>query len=137
MANPTGKGGFQPGKSGNPDGRPPNNRVLTALLEAAGAKTVQAGTKRTARKQALAQMMWEGVTEGQVTLPAGKMMELGPADWLALAKWIYGQIDGPPPQTHEHTGDGGGDIVIRVVYGDSSPTSETAPETSGDQGASR
>ena len=39
MANPTGKGGFQPGQSGNPTGRP---KTAAAFREACAAKTPEA-----------------------------------------------------------------------------------------------
>lgn len=92
MANPN----WTKGKSGNPSGRPPKSRALTEILEAVGAKTVKVGDKKVARKRLMAELLWEAVTEGTVTLPSGKVLEVGGNDWWANVQFLYKQIDGPP-----------------------------------------
>lgn len=86
------------GQSGNPKGRPPKGRALTELLEKAGNKTVIGADGVTrAGKRELARLLWELATTGQTTFPNGRTVLLGQADDLvAVAKLLYGQIDGPP-----------------------------------------
>ena len=97
---------FQPGVSGNPAGRPPKARALTALLEAAG-NTMHptAEGKRVAGKRLLAAGLWEGIATGKITLP-GQTLTLEPGDWLALVKWLYQHIDGPPKAEIDVTSNG-------------------------------
>lgn len=93
---------FVKGQSGNPAGRALKGRALTEILERAGNATIaipgQAG--RTARKQLTARLAWEGATTGRVTFaddPEPRVLPLDAADWIGLVKWIYSQVDGPPP----------------------------------------
>jgi len=97
---------FQKGQSGNPNGRPPKNRALTDLLEAAGNTTVEdADGKRKARKRVVASLAWELLTTGKAELPSGDTLKLAPQDWVGLYKWIYQHIDGPPKTYMDITSD--------------------------------
>lgn len=109
---------FKPGESGNPNGRPKKHRGLSEALEKAGSKTVEVDGKRVSGKNLAAQMAWELVTTGSVTVVGGRKMQADLDEWLAALKWIYGQVDGPPKQELEHSGEGGGPLTVRVVYDD-------------------
>lgn len=96
---------WKPGQSGNPKGRPPKARAMTALLERAGAKTVEMPDgKRIAGRRFVASAMWEMATTGQVTMPDGQVWKVTPAEWFDAVKWIYAQVDGPPKQALELSG---------------------------------
>lgn len=93
MANPN----WVKGVSGNPKGRVPKARALTAILEKAGSATVDAGgDKKVARKRLIAAMAWEAVTTGYIKFPDGISRMIGVGDWIDIVKWIFAQIDGPP-----------------------------------------
>lgn len=112
MAN---KGTFKPGQSGNPNGRPPKNRALTAILETALNKTADTPDGRVKRKRIIAEHITLAATEGRVVLPDGETMELGPKEWIDLLKWIYSHIDGPPRAEIDVTSDGK-PLASPIVY---------------------
>lgn len=88
---------FVKGQSGNPAGRPPKSRALTDLLEKAGSRSVEMPDgKHVSGKRLIARLAWELATTGRAMFPDGKTLEIEPSDWLALVKWIYSHIDGPP-----------------------------------------
>jgi hypothetical protein len=105
--------------SNNPAGRPPKSRALTQLLEKAGSRTISLadGTK-VSGKRLLARALWEGVTTKVITFPSGEQYQLPPDEWMTLVQFIYKHIDGPPPQQLQHTGEGGGAIVIDIAHDD-------------------
>jgi hypothetical protein len=109
---------WKPGQSGNPKGRPPKSRALTDLLEKAGSTTRADvdGVKRN-RKRILARMLWEFVTTGQAAFPDGQVVKADDSDdWLAAVRFLYSQIDGPPPKEIDLQGDLdlGGGLIINI-----------------------
>lgn len=93
---------WKKGQSGNPKGRPPKDRALTAILESAGNAKVEGVDKAFARKKILADLLWQAAVTGQVVFPTPdekgelqKMPVLG-SDWLSVVQFIYKHIDGPP-----------------------------------------
>ncbi len=87
---------FQPGKSGNPKGRPPKKRALTNLLERGG--NAKLGADETAAKRLFTARVWEGLATGQMTFAEGRVLQLEPSDFVSLAKLVLAQVDGPPRQ---------------------------------------
>ena len=81
MANTTGKGGFKPGVSGNPNGRPPKSRALTDILERRGSTTLlDIDGKKRSGKLVVSRALWELATTGRTTLQDGeelKTLEVG------------------------------------------------------------
>jgi hypothetical protein len=104
---------FRKGQSGNPNGRPPNERVLTKILERALSKTEERDGSRVARKRIMADMAAEAVINGKVTFPDGAVLELGPKEWVDFVQWVYKHVDGPPRQEVDMTS-GGQPIEISV-----------------------
>ncbi len=112
--------GFQPGQSGNPKGRPPKDRALSALLEAAGSASVVVDGKKIAGKKHVAGLAWQLANTGTLTLPNGRELAVASIDeWLAVVRWIYGQVDGPPRASMALSGEDGGplEFILRRVDG--------------------
>ena len=96
------------GQSGNTKGRPPKSRALTELLERTGKKKTPGGVTG---KQEFAERLWEGLTTGSITFSGagkrnGRIMTLEAPDFIALAKLVLSQIDGPPPAAVDVTSAG-------------------------------
>ena len=94
---------WKPGQSGNPKGKPPKHRELTEILQRAGAQTIEIDGKSVTGKRLVARMLWEIATTGQTKMPdgtpEGRLILAGPDAWFDIVKFIYAQVDGPPPQS--------------------------------------
>lgn len=101
------------GHTNNPRGRPPLSRSLTTLLERAGSVTVPTDDGNVARKRLVAEMVWRLAATGRATFPDGTTVPCD--DWLAVVKWIYAQVDGPPPQVSSVTLAGDPEAPLTVL----------------------
>lgn len=105
---------FKPGVSGNPKGRP-KTRVLSERLRAAGSQTVEVDGKPHAGSIVAARIAWDGLATGKLRFPEDSEDTILSFDqWLALAKFVYGQTEGPPPQAVEVSGPDNAPIVIKI-----------------------
>lgn len=107
---------FQPGKSGNPKGRPPKSRVLTTILEKAGGKKVLRDGKNIPARRMVAELVWTALTTGEIKFSDNLVLQITDAqEYIALAKFVYGQIDGPPAAVLDVTSQGEKIAAISIV----------------------
>ena len=100
---------WKKGQSGNPAGRKPKGRTLTDILEKTGSKTVVIDGKRVSGKRLLARILWDIATTGKAAFPDGTELIVAPADYLAVIRFIYQHIDGPPKSEMDITS--GGEVI--------------------------
>lgn len=95
------KPGFQPGKSGNPNGRPKKQNTFTQILEELGnLKDVTSNGQKIERKQALGEALWQkAIVEKD----------------LGAIKYIYDRVDGQPIAMQQLSGDGE-DRIMKIEW---------------------
>jgi len=104
------------GNRNNPNGRPPKNKALSTMLEAALDSKSEYNGKKTTGKAILADLVVRAATTGRLRFPSDTEDSIiSIQDWLGLAKWVFERIDGRPVQAVEGVGDDG-EIVIKVRY---------------------
>jgi hypothetical protein len=67
-------------------------------LERAGSKTVEVDGKHVSGKRFMGKALFEIITTGETRLANGREIVAGPQAWLEIVKFVYSQIDGPPPK---------------------------------------
>lgn len=118
---PKGLKGFQPGQSGNPKGRPKKERALTALLQKVGQQRIDLPDgSRKSKAELVCTFLWEVAVYGVTTLverDGEQPVKIRPdaGEWGLLVKFLWSQIDGPPPRDVDITS-GGQPIAGPVVY---------------------
>jgi len=107
---------FQPGESGNPNGRPRKKWALTEILKTKGGKIVPYFDRRVSGKHLIAELLWQFATTGRVRFPDGHELSTESVDeWLRVVQYIYTRVDGPPQQTMDVTSGGGSVKFVTVI----------------------
>jgi hypothetical protein len=110
---------WQPGESGNPNGRPRKGKALTEILEQAGSKTFPLiDGKRMSGKRLVARQIWDALATGKIEFIDGSQRRLTVRDWRELAEWLYDRVDGRPMQKSEITGKDGGPQEMVLTWPD-------------------
>ncbi len=86
---------FKPGISGNPKGRPPKKRALTNLLERGGNVKIQTEQGEISAKKMVVARIWEGLATGVLTF-GQNVIALDSDDYIAMLRFVFTQVDGPP-----------------------------------------
>jgi hypothetical protein len=89
---------FEPGKSGNPGGRPKRDASLTGILRK---ELNRKGPDKVAKK----------------TRIVGKLLELADGGDLAAVKYVFDRIDGRPRESMELTTSGELDAKLKTILG--------------------
>ena len=104
--------GLPPGRTNNPNGRPPKNRSLSTILETCLGKTVEVDGKKVSGKRVLADLITHAAVMGRVKFPGDtEESVISVKDWIGLVQWVYDRVDGKPKQPL--TGDE--DDPLRIV----------------------
>jgi hypothetical protein len=131
---------FVKGQSGNPKGRPPKTRALTAVLETALSKTIEIPDYATgemvkvSRKKLLAELVMQAIERGSVKLPTIPeptiLVVKDFKEWSDFVAFIYKHVDGPPVQNIDLTSDGQSlnPGTLRVILHDQENDNEQKPQ---------
>ena len=99
--NPTGKGGWAKGQSGNPNGRPRKAHSMTEAI----ARLLDAKGK-------------DGVLVRDAV--AAKLTEMALGGDIVALKYVCDRLDGHPAQALEHSGPEGERLGFKVIIGGNS-----------------
>ena len=102
---------WEQGKSGNPQGRPSGQRMLTEMLRMKSEDQILVGGELMSGREALAKAVWQFVTTGEVWLQGKKLEAESINEWLNAVKWLYTYVE--PPKTGEK--ETAPEIVVEVV----------------------
>lgn len=124
--------GLPPGRTNNPNGRPPRNRSLSLILETALEKTFELDGKKISGKRIIAAMVSRAAVTGRVRFPGDtEDSVISVKDWIGLVQWVYERIDGKPKQPI--SGDGEVPLKVLVEYVNRPyPATSTPPGASSD-----
>jgi hypothetical protein len=127
MPNTNGTGGWKPGQSGNPNGRPPKERTYADLINKALSHKASNGVQR---KKILAELISQAATEGQVKFPGdADYSKLSMSEWRQFTKDLLSHLE-PPPMQVDTTGHQTVEIIVK--HSDRAEPTHIAPETEGD-----
>lgn len=102
---------FKAGISGNPTGRPKGKRALTELLKEAAQDFTHIGGELMTNESALARLVWQLATTGEVELGGRRLTVKSTGEWLHLAQFIYKHVDGPAVRESVHS-----EVRIELVH---------------------
>lgn len=111
---------YQEGESGNLKGRPINNRPFTEILRLSGEDVVEFEGEALPGARVVAILLWRIATTGSVELPNsnGRRLLANTRVWFDIVKFIYNQIEGPPPSNaNVNLGDADGNPIKILVGG--------------------
>ena len=101
-----------PGRTNNPNGRPPKSKSLTTVLDKALGRTLEVDGRKVSGKRVLANLVAEALTTGRFKFPGDETVSvISVKDWIEFAKWAYQYLE-PPAQRVETSGPGGGAIEV-------------------------
>src|SRR5579859_669096 len=81
---------FQPGKSGNPSGRPKGVRTLARLIDAIGDESCPEAAEDF--RTATIRKLWEAAATGTVSI-GETAQQLKAGEWIRLVQWMVDHMD--------------------------------------------
>jgi len=79
--------------------------------------------------------LWDIAKTGKCMLADGRELVAGPDAWFDVVKFIYSQIDGPPPKDINLGGQTGNPLSIEVVWDEAGLDESEAAESASGAGA--